>query len=97
MDGHFVPNSAWAAVVQGLRRVTRLPLEVHLMVIIRQFVTPSFQAGADSLLVHQEVCPSSSFAPADSWPGKESRHGCESGNRRGTLEPYLKDIDLAYA
>src|SRR5207248_4843718 len=57
MDGHFVPNlSMGPAVVQGLRRVTRLPLEVHLMVTDpARFVDSFLRAGADSLLVHHEV------------------------------------------
>src|SRR5947209_9050776 len=56
MDGHFVPNlSMGPAVVQSLRPVTRLPLEVHLMIEepIR-FLDAFAQAGADTLLVHVE-------------------------------------------
>jgi ribulose-phosphate 3-epimerase len=56
MDGHFVPNlSMGPAVVQSLRPVTRLPLEVHLMIEepIR-YLDAFAQAGADSLLVHVE-------------------------------------------
>jgi ribulose-phosphate 3-epimerase len=56
MDGHFVPNlSMGAVVVQALRRVTRLPLETHLMVSAPDLFLEEFiEAGADSLLVHWE-------------------------------------------
>jgi ribulose-phosphate 3-epimerase len=56
MDGHFVPNlSIGAPVVRSLRRVTRLPLEVHLMVADPDaFLTEFAEAGADTLLVHWE-------------------------------------------
>jgi len=56
MDGHFVPNlSMGAAVVKSLRRVTRLPLEAHLMISNPDFFVEEFaQAGADSFLVHWE-------------------------------------------
>jgi ribulose-phosphate 3-epimerase len=56
MDGHFVPNlSMGAPIVASLRRVTRLPLETHLMIsdpdlFIEEFV----DAGSDSFLVHWE-------------------------------------------
>src|SRR6516165_7531618 len=56
MDGHFVPNiSMGPIVVEALRPVTRLPLEVHLMIEepIR-FLDAFAQAGADSMLVHVE-------------------------------------------
>jgi len=56
MDGHFVPNlSMGAAIVQSLRRVTRLPLEIHLMVTDPDFFLDEFtEAGSDSFLVHWE-------------------------------------------
>jgi ribulose-phosphate 3-epimerase len=56
MDGHFVPNlSMGAPIVQSLRRVTRLPLEIHLMVTDPDFFLDEFmEAGADSFLVHWE-------------------------------------------
>src|SRR5215470_17555721 len=59
MDGHFVPNlSMGAVVVKGLRPVTRLPLEVHLMVEDpAKFVDGFVKAGADTLIVHSEVLP----------------------------------------
>jgi ribulose-phosphate 3-epimerase len=56
MDGHFVPNlSMGAPIVQSLRRVTRLPLETHLMISDPDFFLDEFtQAGSDSFLVHWE-------------------------------------------
>jgi ribulose-phosphate 3-epimerase len=56
MDGHFVPNlSIGPAVVEACRRVTRLPLDVHLMVEKPERFIESFaQAGADHLTVHVE-------------------------------------------
>jgi len=56
MDGHFVPNlSMGAPIVQSLRRVTRLPLETHLMISDPDFFLDEFvEAGSDSFLVHCE-------------------------------------------
>jgi ribulose-phosphate 3-epimerase len=56
MDGHFVPNiSMGAPIVQSLRRVTRLPLETHLMISNPDFFLDEFvEAGSDSFLVHWE-------------------------------------------
>jgi len=56
MDGHFVPNlSIGAPVVQSLRRVTRLPLETHLMITDPDLFLDEFvEAGSDSFLVHWE-------------------------------------------
>jgi ribulose-phosphate 3-epimerase len=56
MDGHFVPNISFGAVVvEALRPVTRLPLEVHLMIADPDaFFDEFIAAGADSFLVHWE-------------------------------------------
>lgn len=56
MDGHFVPNlSMGPEVVQALRPVTRLPLEVHLMVEEPdRFLDAFAAAGADTLIAHVE-------------------------------------------
>src|SRR6516162_5278746 len=56
MDGHFVPNlSMGPPIVQSLRRVTRLPLETHLMISDPDFFLAEFvDAGSDSFLVHWE-------------------------------------------
>jgi ribulose-phosphate 3-epimerase len=56
MDGHFVPNiSMGAPIVESLHRVTRLPLEIHLMISDPDFFLDEFtEAGSDSFLVHWE-------------------------------------------
>jgi ribulose-phosphate 3-epimerase len=56
MDGHFVPNlSMGAPIISSLRRVTRLPLEAHLMIFNPDFFVEEFvEAGTDSFLVHYE-------------------------------------------
>src|SRR5262249_50357653 len=56
MDGHFVPNlSMGAPVISSLRRVTRLPLEAHLMIFNPDFFVEEFvKAGTDAFLVHWE-------------------------------------------
>jgi ribulose-phosphate 3-epimerase len=59
MDGHFVPNiSMGPPVLASIRRVTRSFLDVHLMITDPDRYLKAFaDAGADSLLVHQEACP----------------------------------------
>ena len=98
MDGHFVPNlSMGPVVVKGLRPVTRLPLEIHLMVEDPGlFVDPFVKAGADSLIVHLEVLP-------DPRPllrrirglGKPVGLAFKPETPVEAVEPYLGEIDLA--
>jgi ribulose-phosphate 3-epimerase len=59
MDGHFVPNITMGPlVVEAVRRCTHLPLEAHLMITNPQEYIETFaQAGADIIIVHQEVSP----------------------------------------
>jgi ribulose-phosphate 3-epimerase len=59
MDGHFVPNLTMGpAVVKALRRITKLPLDVHLMITDPdEYIEAFAEAGAASLIVHAEVLP----------------------------------------
>jgi ribulose-phosphate 3-epimerase len=59
MDGHFVPNTSMGRLaVEACRRVTQLPLDVHLMVKEpERFVEIYAKAGADHLSVHIESTP----------------------------------------
>ncbi|MCS7047314.1 MAG: ribulose-phosphate 3-epimerase, partial [Gemmataceae bacterium] len=98
MDGHFVPNlSMGPVVVKSLRPVTKLPLEVHLMVEDpRHFIPAFFKSGADSVIFHLEVMPR---------PKEYLEELREQGHKVGlainpnmpvdALEPFLVHIDLA--
>jgi len=98
MDGHFVPNlSMGPVVVKGLRPVTKLPLEVHLMVTTpARFVESFRKAGADSLIVHHEVL---SDVPSmiEDIRGLGAKVGVaiNPATPVDVLEPYLAEIDLA--
>lgn len=58
MDGHFVPNiTIGPLIVEAIRPVTNLPLDVHLMIENPDLYIPQFsRAGADIISVHVEAC-----------------------------------------
>src|SRR5262249_6746865 len=97
MDGHFVPNLSMGPVVcKGLRPVTRLPLEVHLMIEERAGFMELFdRAGADSMLVHHEVLdnPRPVF---EELRARKKRVGfvINPGTPVEAVEPYLGEVDL---
>jgi len=57
MDGRFVPNLTYGMpIVQAIRRLTDMPLDVHLMIVEpERFVDEFFQAGADVITFHVEA------------------------------------------
>ncbi|HEX4757313.1 MAG TPA: ribulose-phosphate 3-epimerase [Terracidiphilus sp.] len=59
MDGHFVPNiTLGPPVVRSLRKVTKLPLDCHLMIENpNEFIADFAEAGANWVSVHYEACP----------------------------------------
>src|SRR6266545_3467160 len=59
MDGHFVPNlTIGPPVIESVRKRTRLPLDVHLMIEEpERWIETYVRAGADWLTVHAEACP----------------------------------------
>jgi len=59
MDGHFVPNlTVGPPIVESLKKVTKLPLDVHLMMTNADaFIAEFAAAGANYLTVHVEACP----------------------------------------
>src|SRR6185436_15690906 len=59
MDGRFVPNiTIGPVVVEAVRAATRLPLDVHLMIVEpERYVADFAKAGADSISVHVEASP----------------------------------------
>ncbi|MCM8814131.1 MAG: ribulose-phosphate 3-epimerase [Candidatus Omnitrophica bacterium] len=76
MDGHFVPNiTIGPLVVQCLKKQTKLPLDVHLMITDPLFFLEAFlDAGADMITVHRETCSD-----------EQIRHAAESVRARGVL------------
>src|SRR5262245_5895536 len=98
MDGHFVPNlSMGPEVVKALRRVTRLPLEIHLMVEQpARFLEPFLKAGADSLIGHYEVMPDPRPWLRDLHSrGKKGGVAVKPDTPVEVLEPYLQEMDVA--
>ena len=99
MDGHFVPNLSMGAVVaKGLRPVTRLPLEVHVMVENPGIFLDGFvKAGADTLIVHLEVLPDprQMLEHIRRGLGKKVGLAFNPDMPVAKIEPYLRDIDLA--
>ncbi|HEY4911128.1 MAG TPA: ribulose-phosphate 3-epimerase, partial [Methylomirabilota bacterium] len=59
MDGRFVPNLTMGpCVIESIRKRTRLPLDVHLMIMEpERYIETYVRAGADLVTVHAEACP----------------------------------------
>jgi ribulose-phosphate 3-epimerase len=59
MDGRFVPNiTIGPPVIESIRKRTRLPLDIHLMIVEpERYIETFVRAGADLLTVHAEACP----------------------------------------
>jgi ribulose-phosphate 3-epimerase len=59
MDGRFVPNISFGLpVIESLRKATKKPFDVHLMILEPEKYAEAFKnAGADILTVHVEACP----------------------------------------
>jgi ribulose-phosphate 3-epimerase len=97
MDGHFVPNlTVGPPIVEALRKVTRLPLDVHLMITnadayIRDFA----DAGADWLTVHVEACPHlHRTVQAIKERGVKAGVTLNPATPIGSVEAILPDADL---
>jgi ribulose-phosphate 3-epimerase len=97
MDGHFVPNISFGfPVVEAVRRATRLPLDVHLMISEPgQYLKRFREAGADLITVHVEVAEE-----ARGLLREIRRLGAVAGLTLNPptpiehVEPYLDDCDL---
>ena len=98
MDGHFVPNlSMGPDVVAALRPVTKLSLEVHLMVEDPAKFIPAFlKAGADSIIFHLEVVPDpTALIESLRAQGKKVGIAIKPDMPIARFAPYLARIDLA--
>lgn len=97
MDGHFVPNlTIGPLVVESLRKVTKLPLDVHLMITNPDSYIDEFaQAGADYLTVHVEACPHlHRTVQAIKERGAKAGVTLNPATSLSTLEEIVGDIDL---
>ena len=96
MDGHFVPNLSFGPhVVKCIRKITQLPLDVHLMVENPcDFIEPFFKVGADLITVHFE---SKNFDKAIDMIKKfklKSGIAIRPKTPFKEIERYIKNIDL---
>jgi ribulose-phosphate 3-epimerase len=100
MDGHFVPNLTFGpVVVRWLRPVTRLPLEVHLMIEHPDRFLDAFAgAGADTLIVHQEgAVHLNRTVQRIKGLGKRAGVAINPATPASFLEEILPDLDLILA
>ena len=91
MDGHFVPNiSIGIPVVESLRKATRLPLDVHLMIERpEEYIEDFVRAGATRVLVHQEAT-----VHLDRALAMIREHGAEAGAAINPATPVLMLSDV---
>ncbi len=97
MDGHFVPNlTIGPPVVAALRKVTDLPLDVHLMIEDPDRFIPDFaRAGADIITVHQEAVPHlHRTVQLIRSLGKRAGVSLNPATPAATLEVILEELDL---
>jgi len=97
MDGHFVPNiTIGPLVVQGLRKLTSLPLDVHLMIENPgRYIEAFALAGADWITIHAETCPHLKTI-VKKIRGLNVRPGVvlKPATSHKILHPVLGDLDL---
>ena len=97
MDGRFVPNLTYGAkVIETVRKLTKLPLDVHLMVVETENYFDDFvAAGASGLTIHQEAAPHLQRQLA-----RIRELGCRAGvalnpgTPVSTISEVLDDVDL---
>jgi len=97
MDGHFVPNlTIGPLVVEAVRKATRLPLDVHLMIENPDRYIPAFaEAGADLITVHQETVPHlHRTVQLIRSLGKKAGVSLNPATPGASLEVILDDLDL---
>jgi ribulose-phosphate 3-epimerase len=97
MDGCFVPNLTYGAkVIETVRRLTTLPLDVHLMVVEPEKYFQDFvAAGADVLTIHQEAAPHLHRQLARIRElGARAGVALNPSTPVATLEDVVDDIDL---
>ncbi len=98
MDGHFVPNiTIGPFIVKAIRKITRLPLDTHLMIenpenYIEEFV----KAGSDAVTVHAEACEGKLAQVLEKLKTLKVGRGVSLKPATGLdcLKPFLNQIDM---
>ena len=97
MDGRFVPNlTIGPVVVAAIHKRTRLPLDVHLMIVEpERFIAEFVAAGADMVTVHAEACPHLSRTLAQIRElGAKAGAALNPSTPPDALRYVLDDLDL---
>ena len=97
MDGHFVPNlTIGPPVIESIRKRTRLPLDVHLMIEEPERSVETYvRAGADLVTVHAEACPHLQRTLTQiREAGARAGVALNPATGPGVLEYVLDDLDL---
>ena len=98
MDGHFVPNiTIGAPVVKSIRKVTSLPLDVHLMIETpEKYIKDFANAGADIITIHYEACANNinELINLIKSFGKKVGISIKPKTPASVLTPYINNIDL---
>ncbi|MBI4634742.1 MAG: ribulose-phosphate 3-epimerase [Candidatus Rokubacteria bacterium] len=97
MDGRFVPNiTIGPVVVAAIRKRTRLPLDVHLMIVEpERYLAEFVGAGADIVTVHAEACPHLERTLARTRElGARAGVALNPATPPGVLEYVLDDLDV---
>src|SRR5512145_2503986 len=97
MDGHFVPNITMApAIISALRKITKLPFDVHLMIKNPdQYVESFATAGADYITVHVEAASHlHRTVELIRKTGKKAGVSLNPATQLSSIEEIITDIDL---
>lgn len=97
MDGHFVPNLTFGfPVIEALRKITRLPIDAHLMIQNADLYLERFaQAGCNWLSVHVEACPNLSRTLGRIRDlGMRAGVAISPGTPLSSIEPVLDAADF---
>lgn len=96
MDGHFVPNlTIGIPVVESLKKISPIPLDVHLMIEKpEKYVDAFLKAGSDYLTIHVESTDQAEALLKKIRTKAKSGITLRPGTSILTIEPYLKHADL---
>jgi ribulose-phosphate 3-epimerase len=98
MDGHFVPNiTVGPFIVKAIRKITKLPLDVHLMIENPQAYIDSFaEAGSDNITVHAEACQTNLLQTLEKIRAKKIRASVSlrPATPLDVIEKHLKQVDM---